>query len=260
MEHLEMPSGQLVFAGQRAPSAEMYAFEFGRTKARGELALSAAKQREQRMLNATVSLSPGTGEEEAKGTFQRMTPEVLEEYRRWDEGGRVGRRPAARPPAKADTAVGPPRVFNLMTRQEQAPNPASRVTLGRERDALGMPRVTLDWRLTPLDRRSFRAFYEVLGRELGRSGVGRVRMNEWVTSTDPAWPASLGGGWHHMGTTRMHDDPKQGVVDANCRMHGVGNLSIAGASVYPTGGCANPTLTLVALSLRLSDRLRTVLG
>jgi choline dehydrogenase-like flavoprotein len=155
---------------------------------------------------------------------------------------------------------GPQRVFNLHTRQVQAPNPASRVTLGRERDALGMPRATLDWRLTSLDRRSFRAFYDVLGRELGRIGVGRVRMLDWVTSTDESWPASLGGGWHHMGTTRMHADPKQGVVDANCRVHGLGNLSVAGPSVYPTGGCANPTLTLVALSLRLSDRLRTVLG
>jgi choline dehydrogenase-like flavoprotein len=160
--------------------------------------------------------------------------------------------PAPTQPAEAQ------RVFDLLTRQEQAPNPASRVTLNRERDALGMPRVRLDWRLTSLDRRSFRSFYEVLGRELGRSGVGRVRMNDWVTSNDESWPASLGGGWHHMGTTRM--DPKQGVVDANCRVHGVANLSVAGASVYPTAGSANPTLTLVALSLRLSDHLRTALG
>ncbi|HKH91378.1 MAG TPA: GMC family oxidoreductase, partial [Gemmatimonadaceae bacterium] len=261
MEHLEMPSGQLALTGERAPSTVMYAFEFGRTKARGELALSAAKQREQRMLNATVSLQPTTtAEQEVLSTFQRMTPERLEAYRKWDEGGRVGPLSIGLPPARADTVVGPPRMFDLLTRQEQAPNPASRVTLGREHDALGMPRATLDWRLTSLDRRSFRAFYEVLGRELGRSGVGRVRMNDWVTSTEESWPASTGGGWHHMGTTRMHDDPKQGVVDANCRVHGIGNLSVAGASVYPTAGCANPTLTLVALSLRLSDRLKTALG
>jgi choline dehydrogenase-like flavoprotein len=85
-------------------------------------------------------------------------------------------------------------------------------------------------------------------------------MNDWVTSADESWPPTLGGGWHHMGTTRMHADPKQGVVDATCRVHGVGNLSIAGASVYPTAGSANPTLTLVALSLRLSDHLRKSLG
>jgi choline dehydrogenase-like flavoprotein len=200
------------------------------------------------MLNATVSLIPATPGEVAKSTFQRMTPERVEAVQRG------GPRPIAAPPPMEV------RIFDLHTRQEQAPNPASRVTLGRERDAMGMPRATLDWRLTSLDRRSFRAFYEVLGRELGRAGVGRVRMLDWVTSNDQSWPASLGGGWHHMGTTRMHADPKQGVVDANCRVHGVGNLSIAGASVYPTAGCANPTLTLVALSLRLSDHLRRALA
>ena len=115
-------------------------------------------------------------------------------------------------------------------------------------------------RLTSPDRRSFRSFYEVLGRELGRIGVGRVRMLDWVEADGESWPSSLGGGWHHMGTTRMHDDPKQGVVDASCRVHGVGNLSMAGACVYTTAGSANPTLTLVALSLRLSDRLKRVLG
>jgi choline dehydrogenase-like flavoprotein len=267
MEHLEMPSGQLALTNARPASTAMYDFDFGVTKARGELALSAAMQRQRHVLNATVSLSPTTPGEEAKSTFQWMTPERLENFRKTDSARRANRPPvdaapaaAAPPPPSVNTPADAPRLFDLTTRQEQAPNPASRVTLGRERDALGMPRATLDWRLTSLDRRSFRAFYEVLGRELGRSGIGRVRMSDWVTSTNEAWPASLGGGWHHMGTTRMHADPRQGVVDANCRVHGVGNLSIAGASVYPTAGCANPTLTLVALSLRLSDHLRAALG
>jgi len=101
----------------------------------------------------------------------------------------------------------------------------------------------------------------VLGRELGRRGIGRVRMHEWVLEPDTsAWPKSLGGGWHHMGTTRMHPDPRRGVVDASCRVHGLANLYVAGAAVYPTAGCANPTLTLVALSLRLSDHLKAVLA
>ena len=59
-----------------------------------------------------------------------------------------------------------------------------------------------------------------------------------------------------MGTTRMHDDPQQGVVNADCRMHGVGNLFIAGPSVFPTGGYANPVLTIIALSVRLADHLK----
>ena len=255
MEHLEMPSGQLVLTGgPRAASTAMYAFEFGRTTARGELALSAAAQRGRRVLNATVSLVPGVPGEAARSTFQRMTPDVVERMRTRAPGA-----PPAAPPAAPRAPARPP-FFQLLTRQEQAPNPDSRVTIGRERDALGMPRVRLDWRLTALDRRSFVGFYEVLGRELGRSGVGRARMEPWVAAAEGAWPASLGGGWHHMGTTRMHPDPRRGVVDADSRVHGLGNLSVAGAAVFPTAGCANPTLTLVALSLRLSDHLKATFG
>src|SRR5205807_6248231 len=142
----------------------------------------------------------------------------------------------------------------------QAPNPESRVLLGTERDALDMPRAKLDWRLTQLDWRSFHVFYEVLGRELGRSGAGRVQLLDWVRREDGTWPSTLSGGWHHLGTTRMHENPRFGVVDATCRVHGLGNLYVAGASVCPTSGAVNPTLTLVALSLRLSDHLKRTLA
>jgi len=246
MEHLEMPSGNLVTLGA-APATQMYAFEFGRTKARGELALSADAQRDARMLNATVSLDPAPLTEAGKSTFEWATPDVVSHMRT----DRVV------PDTATATTKTPPRTFHLLTRQEQAPNPLSRVTLSSERDALGVPRARLDWRLTELDRRSFRIFYEVLGRELGRSGLGRAQMRDWVLESAPtAWPTSLGGGWHHMGTTRMSTDPKQGVVDPTCRVHGVANLYVAGAAVYPTAGCANPTLTIVALSLRLADHLK----
>ncbi|MFL5562650.1 MAG: GMC oxidoreductase [Gemmatimonadaceae bacterium] len=250
MEHLEMPSGNLATLGNRSVNAKMYSFEFGRTKARGELALAPGVQRERQILNATVSLEPAPLEAPAESTFQWATPDVVAKMR----GPAVA---DTAPPGREVAGGAVPHTFHLLTRQEQAPNPASRVMLAAERDALGMPRVRLDWRLTELDRRSFRAFYEVLGREMGRAGIGRMQMRDWVQeSADAAWPASLGGGWHHMGTTRMHADPRQGVVDADCRVHGVGNLYVAGAAVFPTAGCANPTLTLVALTLRLSDHLK----
>jgi choline dehydrogenase-like flavoprotein len=73
-------------------------------------------------------------------------------------------------------------------------------------------------------------------------------------------PRDVAGGWHHMGTTRMSDDPKRGVVDADCRVHGLSNLFVAGSSVFPTAGSGTPTLTLVALALRLADTLRRSLG
>jgi choline dehydrogenase-like flavoprotein len=250
MEHLEMPSGVFVGLGDRAANAAMYAFEWGLTKARGELALHEAVQRQRRVLNATVSLYPQSLDEEGKSTFQRMSPEVMEERRKTGGPRATQRRDTTRQ-----------RGFHLQTRQEQAPNPASRVMLSTERDELGMPRAKLDWRLTELDRRSFRDFYDVLGRELGRAGVGRVQMRPWVLEkSDAPWPSSVGGGWHHMGTTRMHPDPKQGVVNPDCQVHGIANLSVAGAAVFPTAGAANPTLTLVAMTLRLSDHLKSKLS
>ena len=96
-----------------------------------------------------------------------------------------------------------------------------------------------------------------LVRGSGRAGLGRVQLMDWLLDgDDSAWPKHLSGGWHHMGTTRMNEDPKQGVVDANCKVHGIANLSVAGGAVFPTGGAVNPTLTLVAMALRLSDHLK----
>jgi choline dehydrogenase-like flavoprotein len=87
--------------------------------------------------------------------------------------------------------------------------------------------------------------------------LGRVRP---AMSNDGSWPEEVLGGFHHMGTTRMADSPEHGVVDANCRVHGVDNLYIAGSSVFTTSGASNPTLTIVALALRLADHLRMQLS
>jgi choline dehydrogenase-like flavoprotein len=136
---------------------------------------------------------------------------------------------------------------------EQAPNPDSRVSLSTQRDMFDLPRIKLDWRLTEQDRVSFYAHLHSLALEFGALGFGRMR----VTVTDQSdWPQPVGGGNHHMGTTRMSDDPKQGVVNRHCRIHGMDNLYVAGSSVFPTSGVANPTLTLVALTLRLADHLK----
>jgi choline dehydrogenase-like flavoprotein len=149
----------------------------------------------------------------------------------------------------------------LSVRGEQAPNPASRVLLMDERDALGMPRLALDWRFSELDKRTLRLVAAGLGAELERAGVGSVEPEPWLTGegmpwmTDPLIGNHPIGGFHHMGTTRMSSDPRAGVVDASCRVHGVANLFVAGSSVFPTSGWANPTLTILALALRLGDHL-----
>jgi choline dehydrogenase-like flavoprotein len=148
-----------------------------------------------------------------------------------------------------------PAVFRLNHMSEQAPNPESRVTLSEERDALGLPRVRLDWRLSPIDIATISRAKQILDEELRRAGIGRLRIE--LRGSRP--PPDLHGGWHHMGTTRMHRDPKQGVVDEHCRLHDVSNLYVAGSSVFPTGGYANPTLTIVALAIRLADHIKAVL-
>jgi choline dehydrogenase-like flavoprotein len=148
--------------------------------------------------------------------------------------------------------------FHLLTFGEQSPNPESRVLLSDETDRLGLRRIALDWRLTPFDKDGIRLAHEFLAREVGRLGVGRLHLAEWLQDEGDAWDASLRGGNHHMGTTRMADDPRQGVVDRDCRVHGLANLYIAGSSVFPTGGAVNPTLSIVQLALRLADRLEAM--
>ncbi|MCX7514589.1 GMC oxidoreductase [Frateuria hangzhouensis] len=140
---------------------------------------------------------------------------------------------------------------------EQAPNPHSRVTLGQDRDALGQRKVCIDWRLTALDRHTYRTAAHLFGDELARACGGRFQPEPWVDADDGT-PPRVQGTAHHLGTTRMADDPRHGVVDRHCRVHGMDNLHIAGSSVFPTGGWAFPTFTIVALSLRLADRLQAL--
>ena len=142
--------------------------------------------------------------------------------------------------------------FILARMCEQVPNPNSRVILSQDRDRLGMLRADLDWQLTGMDLESAKQCTVILDEELRRAGLGQVL----VDLDDDTLPERIKGGWHHMGTTRMHIDPKRGVVDAHCRVHGIDNLFIAGPSVFPTSGYANPSLTIVALALRLADHIK----
>lgn len=140
---------------------------------------------------------------------------------------------------------------------EHMPNPESRITLDAANvDALGMPKVRLDWVYTARDLDNLEAGVNALAQVLGESNAGRVcwpvPRNEWLAGFSPSG--------HHMGATRMSEDRDEGVVDANCRVHGIENLYVAGCSVFPTSGIANPSLTLVALAMRMSDHLKRDLG
>lgn len=140
----------------------------------------------------------------------------------------------------------------LRSESEQAPDPENRVTLADAKDPLGMPRVRLNWRLNELDLRTLNHLRERMAQQLGRLGYGRLQIAE-----DDGQPRYIQPGYHHIGTTRMADDPGQGVVDRNGKVHGLSNLYVAGSSVFPTSADVTPTLNIVALTLRLAEHLKT---
>ena len=144
--------------------------------------------------------------------------------------------------------------FGIGCASEQEPNPDSRITLSDEKDALGLRRTKLTWLLKGADATSLHQNVRALARAWGGWGEGRIRI---LFKDRAEWTEAEGWGNHHMGSTRMSADPKQGVCDADCRIHGMSNLYIAGSSVYPTTGTVNPTLTIVALAVRMADHLKT---
>ncbi len=219
------------------------------------LSVAPEVQRERKLLNCWLDptrLSPST----LKQTVAREATRVT--------GARGAR---GRDPAPSDEAVQalvramdeegtgsrPRQPSSLRVYAEATPNPDSRVLLGDDLDAFGQRRTVLDWRLQAAVSDSVRRTLRVFAQELGAAGLARFRSLfpeggfESIRTVDSH---------HHMGTTRMHADPKQGVVDRNCRMHGISNLYIAGSSVFPTYGTANPTYTILALAYRLHDHLR----
>lgn len=143
----------------------------------------------------------------------------------------------------------PPQISMLGSMAEQMPSETNQVSLTEERDALGMHRVDLKSRVSSDELEIYQRTMEIYGKALGLNKMGRIRI-------DLDENTHIRGGSHHMGTTRMSDDPKRGVVDKDCKVHGLDNLYIAGSSVFPTAGCANPTLTLLALAVRLSDHVK----
>ena len=160
--------------------------------------------------------------------------------------------------------MGKPKRFNvdsvyLEIRTEQEPNPDSRVTLSDTMDGLGLQRAHLHWTLTERDKFTMKVAAEVFDREIKRLGLGELRMDSWLSAEDLSWSPDMVGGHHHMGTTRMSDSADSGIVDSTCRAHTVDNLYIAGSSVFSTSSYVNPTLTILALALRLADLLKAKL-
>ena len=142
--------------------------------------------------------------------------------------------------------------FSLDQNCYQAPNPNSRITLLPERDALGVPKVNLHWELSELDLHSLNRGQELVVRELSALGFGRFAVEPL---TMDVLRENVVGHYHHLGTTRMAATAREGVVDADCRVHEVANLYVAGSSTFPVAGRSGPTFSIVAMAMRLANHL-----
>jgi choline dehydrogenase-like flavoprotein len=142
---------------------------------------------------------------------------------------------------------------------EQEPNPESRILLADRSDALGIRRTNVRWQLTDLTRHTIQQFAGLLREQFQQAGIGEIQLEPWVHDDSSKWPEHISDQFHHIGTARMHDSDRQGVVDRNCQVYGVSNLYIGGSAVFPTSGHSNPTLTIIALCMRLADRLKVEL-
>jgi choline dehydrogenase-like flavoprotein len=195
-----------------------------------------------------AALAPGDGFKRASHVLGSLS--TVEEEIQLPEFGRAAVTATASALGVDSTGY---KAFVLGCGMELAPDPDRRLTLTDKRDALGMPRLKLDNRVSDMDFTRYRETLAELGRQLLESRTGMINLRH---KTRAEWLSVMDWGNHHMGTTRMHRDPKQGVVDANSQVHGIANLHIAGTSVFPTYGASNPTMNMLALVLRLADRMK----
>lgn len=267
MDHLRAATGVIV-TPERIPLIEdifNYFIAPDRTLYQIGMALSPAAQRERGLLNGCAILEyegdPTSGITEAQTIWREL------QQGRWadDIGEKVWRvlrdmedvaANLHRRLAHGRHPLMPLNSASIVVDLEQAPNPESRVTLSTGRDALGQRQARLNWQLTGLERRTTEELTTMIAIELTRLQLGRCRLAQSVAEPGCTQRFQPSETYHQSGTTRMAADPRHGVVDRTCRVHGVDNLYVAGSSAFPTGGHANPTLTIVALALRLAEHLK----
>jgi choline dehydrogenase-like flavoprotein len=145
-------------------------------------------------------------------------------------------------------------LYSLDFHAEQQPNASSRISLADERDALGMQRIKVDWRYTEADVDTVKRALALFAEDLRRSQIGSFDYDPGSVENEMTRYGAYGG--HHLGTARMGTDPRVSVINADCRVHETNNMYVAGAAAFTTSSQANPTLTIVALALRLAAHLR----
>ncbi len=226
------------------------------------VALDGELIRREQMTGCAAYLLPRFAYQEDPAFNHHPLREVRESLARGDRRGAVARVPSVIRSipdsvrllaSRAMERRQPPRSLVFRSVIEQTPNRDNRVTLDDQTDGFGLRRPVVSWNATDADTRSVSRFYEIAAEDIAAAGLGRFEPQ--IDFSTPTWTRSVYSARHHMGTTRMGQDPETSVVDADCRVHGSDNLYVAGSSVFPTYGWANPTLTIIALTLRLADHL-----
>jgi choline dehydrogenase-like flavoprotein len=146
--------------------------------------------------------------------------------------------------------------YRFLFSAEQSPSRSNTVNLSDEQDEFGVPRLTVRWRVSSDDYGSVVRALAVVASEIRRLEIGAVSTPSSPDELANAIGGGFLGGTHAMGTLRMSSSPRTGVVDRQCQLHGIHNLFVASSAVFPTGGFAAPTLTIVALAIRVADTVR----
>lgn len=208
-----------------------------------------ATRRAKNRLSALITIAePGPKFDPATGAFE------------WWDGRHGPQETATALAAALATERGDDKPFHIHALNaglETRPNPDSRVVLAAGRDRFGTRRVRLEWRLADADLEDYLANLEDLSHQFLAAGSAVMRI---APDARDRFQAEYVWGHHHMGTTRMGDDPASSVCDGDGRVHGMANLWVAGSSLFTTPGAANPTLTIVALALRQARRLKQEMG
>lgn len=254
MEHVHVP-GQVAYIAIRdhklIPDHYHAATQIGSVSMRAVLMLSDDFLRREKLMGTNMALypmrAPLNDRQDGDDSPDALEPGVLQLLRSADIDD---------DDQESAAQSSQEMIFGISCATEQAPLPDSRVTLSHQRDALGLQRTSLSWQPSSIDHHHLSRNLAAVARAFGAWGKADVRI---LFSREGVWQeAETGWGCHHMGTTRMSVNPKHGVVDADCKVHGLANLYVAGSSVFTTGGAVNPTLTVVALALRLSDHLKSL--
>jgi choline dehydrogenase-like flavoprotein len=246
-------AGQIVFADSPARDME------GRlraTKGRICLSLDDDIKRRERLLNLGLALQYGRRQRLYRGERQvaRLREQLLKlgiglNLGAGDGGNNDFVERAVAGFAKS-TGQGEAALFSFFALPEAVPDPDNRVTLSSRSDDNGIRRVNVRFQTSEQEAQNLERSLALIANRLGGQALGRVRIE--FNAHDPATRVA---DQHHMGTTRMHDDPRRGVVDRNCIVHGTRNLYVAGSSVFPSAGFVNPTFTIIALAHRIADHL-----